>query len=120
MIAAVATHAAVNWMAFKRYFLSSLQGRVIIGAIMVVLACSFIPQPGARDKANPAAMAVKAIAGAPIASVAALAHRPVEKVMDELAKAGIPLASADASLESVIGNNREQQTKAMAVLFGKR
>jgi hypothetical protein len=119
MVAAVAAHAAVNWIAFKRYFLSSLQGRIIIGVTMVALACSFISLPGGREKQSTPALAMRAIAGAPIVSVAALAHRPVEKVMADLAKAGISLASADASLESAIGEDRQQQAKAMAVLFGK-
>ena len=62
---------------------------------------------------------MKAVAKAPIASVAPLTGRTVQQILDDLAKAGITLPSADANLDTVTKGNRELEMKAMAVLFRK-
>ena len=119
MVAGVAAHAAANWPGFKRYFLSSRTGRAIIAASLVVLAGSFVSLPGGPKGQPPHVMALKAVTRAPIADVAPLSGRPAAQLIDELAKAGILLPSAEASLDSVIKGNRELEGKAMAVLLRK-
>lgn len=119
MVAGVAAHAAANWPGFKRYFLSSTTGRAIIAASLVVLAGSFVSLPGGAKGQPPHIMALKAVTQAPIASVAPLAGRPVVQLLDELAKAGINVPSAEASLDSVLKGDRGLEGKAMAVLFRK-
>ena len=118
MIAGVAAHAFVNWPAFKRYFTSSRQGRAIIGLAAVVLALSFVSLPGERG-APPQILALRALTKAPIAKVAILAGRPADQLMDDLAKAGITLPNANASIESV-AKDRGAQGKAIATIFGAR
>ena len=120
MLAGVAGHALANWPAFKRYFLTHRTGRLIIGLSIVVLAASFFAPPGGRQGPPPQIMALKAVTKAPISSVAALSGRTTAQVLEDLAKAGINLPGADASLDSVLANNRELQAKAMGVLFGTR
>ena len=119
MVAGVAAHAIANWGAFKRYFVSSNLGRGIIGVSVIALDCSFISLPGSGKGPPPQILAMKAVAKAPIASVAPLTGRTVQQILDDLAKAGITLPSADANLDTVTKGNRELEMKAMAVLFRK-
>lgn len=116
MIAGVAAHAYVNWPALKRYFTASRQGRAIIGLAAVALALSFVQLPGERG-ASTQILALRALTKAPIAKVAVLAGRPADQLIDELARAGINLPNANASIESV-ATDRGSQGKAIAVIFG--
>jgi hypothetical protein len=118
MIAGVAAHAFVNWPAFRRYFTSSRQARVIIGVAAVVLALSFVSLPGEKG-APPQMLALRALTRAPIAKVATLAGRPADQLIDELAKAGIKLPNANASIESAAAD-RGMQAKAINVIFGAK
>lgn len=120
MVLAVALHAVVNWTAFKRYFVSSTSGRAIIVLGLVALAGSFWPAGGnARGGQPPHIMAMKAVASAPIATVAPLTGRPVQDVMAALAKAGLNLTGPDATIASVAQGDRGLEAKAMRALFAK-
>lgn len=120
MIAGAAAHVAANWLPFKRYLLSSNLARGIVGASVVVLAASFVSPPGGKARMSPPVMAMKAVARAPISTVAPLAGRTAEQLVADLGKAGIAVPNASASLESVIGGNRELEGRAMRTLFGQR
>lgn len=117
MIAAVAAHAAANWFPFKRYFLASATGRALIGAGLAVLALSFLPI-GGSEGGSPPVLAMRAVSHAPIGTVAALAGRPTEAVLADLAAAGLRLAGPEATLDSVVKGDRELQGRAMRALFG--
>lgn len=119
MVAGVALHVAVNWRAFQIYFLSGVLGRAIIGLGIAVLALSFLPL-GAKGGASPGALALNAIAKAPISAVAPLTGKPAAQVLEDLAKAGITLPNAEASIDSVTGSDRALLGKAMTVLFRKK
>jgi hypothetical protein len=116
MVAGVAAHAIVNWPAFRRHFTSSRQGRAIIAVSAVALALTFVSLPGQKG-APPHILAMKALTRAPIARVATLAGRPADQLIDELAKAGINLPNANASIDSAAAD-RGLQAKAIAVIFG--
>jgi len=118
MIGAVAAHAIVNWPAFKRYFTSSRMGRAIIGVSAVVLALSFVSLPGQKG-APPQILAMRALTKAPIAKLAPLAGRPADQLIDELAKAGVKLPNAEASIDSA-ATDRSLEAKAINVLFGAK
>lgn len=120
MVAGVAAHVAVNWKAFQRYFLSSALGRTIIGVGVLALAASFLSPPGRSGGFPPPVLAMKALTQAPIASVAPLTGRPVAQVIVDLSKVGIVLPGAEASIDSVAGDDRALQSRAIAVLFGER
>lgn len=114
----VTAHAIVNWPAFRRYFTSSRMGRAIIGVSAVVLALTFVSLPGQKG-APPQILAMKALTRAPIAKVATLAGRPADQLIDELAKAGINVPNANASIDGAAAD-RGLQAKAIAVIFGAR
>jgi hypothetical protein len=119
MLAAVVAHASTNWLAFKRYFLSSRTGRGILIVSALVIAASFAPKPGRGDaQASPSALAIKSLSQAPLAQVAPLTGKPVEQIMAQLAAAGIQVTRADQSLAQVLGNDRDRIGKAIKIVLG--
>ena len=121
MVLGVAAHAAANWAAFRRHFLGSRLGRGILLASVVVTAASFASVPGgAGGGMSPPALAIQALARAPLVQVAPLTGRPVQALLDDLGAAGIPVRSADQSVASAVGHDRERLGKAIAVLLKPR
>jgi hypothetical protein len=120
MVIGVVAHAAANWPAFKRYFLDSPRGKLLLGASLFVTCATFIPLPESGG-ANlpPPVMAMKAVTRAPVATVAALSGRPVDQVIAQLGSVGIKVPHPDATLDGVIGGNRELEAAAMRAIFGK-
>lgn len=117
MVAGTGLHIAVNWSAFKRYFVSSATGRSIIAVFAVVLLFSFMPLGGNTGAPSPV-LAMNAIARAPISSVAPLTGRSTDEIVQALQQAGLAVGGPEATIASVAGANRELQAKAMSVLFG--
>jgi aryl-alcohol dehydrogenase-like predicted oxidoreductase len=66
---------------------------------------------------SPPALAIQAVTHAPLSQIAPLTGRPAAQLLADLASAGVPLTSADQSVASVVGADRERQGKAIAVLF---
>jgi hypothetical protein len=119
MVAGVVFHATANWPAFKQHIFGSRLGQVLIGLGVGALALSFVSLPGRGNRPAPPVMAMNAVTRAPLASLAPLAGRPVDALLADLAKAGVKLPNAGASLDSVTADNRELQARAIGVLFGK-
>jgi hypothetical protein len=119
MVLGVAAHVAVNWTPFARYLSSGLISRSLVALGIVTLAASFAPPPQQARGGSAAGMAVRAIVEAPISNVAPLTGKSLERIMEDLAKAGVALPDARASIRSVIGKDRELQAKAIGALFRK-
>jgi hypothetical protein len=121
MVGGVALHAVANWSGFKRYFVSSSTGRAILTVSLLVIAGSFFSLPGeSGEHMPPPVLALKAITRAPLTDVAQLAGKPVEQMIADLNKAGIAITNPATSLESALAGDREQQGKALNVIFGTR
>lgn len=121
LIGAVAAHAFVHWGAFKRYLQVPGWGRWIIAACLVGLSVTFLPLPGSsgpQASAPPPVLAMRAVAAAPLKSVAPLAGKTVEQAQRDLAAAGVKLADGEQSIASVVQADRERLGRAMRALFG--
>ncbi|WP_085316696.1 DUF4405 domain-containing protein [Derxia lacustris] len=116
MVAAVAGHGFVNWASLKRYFQLPGKGPALIGACVTLLLASFIVLPGGASEASPPALAMQAIARAPIATVAPLFGKTAEQARSQLAQAGVTLVGDDATLASVVGKDREKLGEALRAL----
>lgn len=118
MIVGVGLHVAVNWVAFKRYFLASTKGRAIMALSALVIVGSFAPLPDSKEGgASPPVMAMQAVMKTPLAQVAPLTGRTAEVLLADLKQAGIVLDSADQTLDSVVRGDRPRTGVAMRVLF---
>jgi hypothetical protein len=116
LVAAVVAHATANWLGFKRYFTLPGKGAVIVSLCVLVLAGSFVLAPGNQGGLPPPAVAMRAISQAPLKSVAALFGKTGEQALAAVAAAGIKLPSDDATLASVIGNDREKLGEALTAI----
>ncbi|MCB1534730.1 MAG: DUF4405 domain-containing protein [Rhodoblastus sp.] len=119
MIAFAIFHVMANWLAFKRYFMSSNLARGLVGSFAVVLALSFVTPQGAQKQGSPPTLAMRAVMKAPLATLAPVSGKPVEQLLADLAKAGIVLPDAQATLDSVVKGDRGQEGKAMRAVFGR-
>lgn len=120
MVAGVVAHVVVNWRPFKRYFFNGFVGRGLIGLGVLTLAASFIPATGGPGRNGPPqALAMRAITGAAISDVVPLTGKTLTEVIDDLSKVGVKIPDGTASIQSIVGNDRELQTKAISALFRK-
>jgi hypothetical protein len=117
MVAGVGTHAAANWLGFKRHCFTSTQGKGILAMCLLVLAGSFVSLPGGREGGgSPPQLAIRAVTQAPLAQVAPLTGKPLAQVLAELGAAGIQV-SADQPLAQALGGDKERTGQALRVLF---
>lgn len=117
LVAAVAAHAAANWLGFKRYLLVPGRGWAILGVCALVLVGTFLPVFPAGSDASAPVLAMRAVSQAPLSAVAALAGKSVEQLQRDLDAAGIHVGRADQSMGSVIKGDREQLGRAMRATF---
>lgn len=117
LVAAVVVHAAANWLGFKRYFQRLGRGQVILVACALGLVGSFFIAAPTAGGAPPTVLALRAVAKAPLSTVALLAHKPVEQVRSDLAAMGIEVADANASIESAVQGQREQLGRAITAVL---
>ncbi|NTV96686.1 MAG: DUF4405 domain-containing protein [Thiobacillus sp.] len=116
LLAGVAFHVAANFAGFKRH-LAARRGQWLMGLFALVLALSFFA-PGERDE-PPFAAPVRALAQAPLATLADVARISPDELRARLAKAGVPAATERQNLNELVGPDLRRQTQVMAALFGK-
>jgi hypothetical protein len=121
MVIGVALHAAVNWLAFKRYFLSSSIGRTVLAASVLVIAGSFAPVGGGgKPGGNPPMLALRAVMGATVKDAAALDGRSADDLVATLRGAGFAQAAPDARLNDLTEHSRDREAQLLNLLFGGR
>jgi len=116
LLLAVAVHGAANFPAFKRHF-THRAGIGIVAAFTLLLGASFISLPGQDSGKPPHMLATQALLDAPLPLVAQVAGKDVEGLLSQLRAAGIAVG-ADQNLRQA-APGREQQMKALGVVFGK-
>lgn len=114
LVAGVASHVTVNFSSFRRYW-SKPRGVAIIGVFVTLLVASFFIKGEEED--HPAQRVAKAVLNTPIKDLAPLAHRSPAALTSALQAAGFKIESAEQTLQSVAGTDREQQGRALGVVF---
>jgi hypothetical protein len=103
LLSAVLLHAAANFAALKRHLKTRL-GAGIVAAFALVLTASFFLSAG--DRGEPPFMAsVQALANAPIATLAQVAHKNPEQVRATLAAEGLAPTADTQTLAQLAGPN---------------
>lgn len=119
LLFAVLLHVGANFFGFKRYF-SSGKALALMGVAMLVLVASFMPLGGERggEGGKPFMKPVRALAAAPLSTLAAVAKISPEQLRERLAKANVPAPTSDAqSLADLVGPDGRKQMHIMADLF---
>ena len=118
MVGAVALHAAINWNAFKRHFTTGV-GRTLIGVFVLLTTLSFLPL-GNQGGGNPVRLTMEFVTAAPISTLATLSGKDTELLYKELRAVGFTVDSAQQSLNELTGDDRDDQARALSVVFGER
>lgn len=111
MLVGVALHVTNNFSLLKTH-LRKRRGQLLIGLFALLLALSFIPLGG--EKSEPPFMApMRALALAPLGTLAQVAQVSPEEMQDRLAKAGFAPTSDQQSLRDLVGGDQRKQVEVL-------
>lgn len=113
MVAGVGAHLAVNSRAFLQHLKKPL-ARGIMGAMVAVLALSFVPLAGAGG--SPVSKVMQAVGQADVGTVIALSGQETEAGLARLAEAGFG-ADAETPMRALTGGDRGVQAQVIGLLF---
>jgi hypothetical protein len=114
LIISVGLHVAVNFTGFKHH-LNSRRGQLLIGTFAVLLLLSF-SGAGGRDE-PPFAAPVRALAEAPLATLAQVARLSPEQMRQRLMTAGISPISDQQTLNNLVGSDLRLQIRILGIVF---
>lgn len=116
LVIGVALHIIVNFPVFKKH-LKNRKSQIIMGLFTLILALSFIPLGG--EKGGPVfATPVKALASAPLTTVAQVAHISSEELLEKLEDvAGISADSETQSVTDLVGDDLRKQLTVLNQLL---
>lgn len=116
LVAAVALHAVANLQAFKRYF-GTTKGRVIIAVSALLLALSFAPVAGRGEP--PFMASVKALAAAPVPTLALVAGVSNEEMLSRLQGAGLQPQGTSDTVQALAGADLGRQMQVLRKVLQK-
>lgn len=116
LLAGVALHAAVNFNAVKKHLLTR-RGQWLLGLFVVLLAVSFVPLAG--DKEPPFVTPVRALANAPLATLAEVGKMSPAQLTERLQRAGLNPVSMQQSLSDLAGSDTRKQMRLLGTLLGE-
>jgi len=112
LVLGVAFHAAVSFGGFKRHF-GTAQGKTAVGVFALLLALSFLPLE--EGKGGPPILApARALAQAPIATLADVAKVSPEQMLGRIKAQGLEPTSSHQSLAELIGDDLRRQVEVLA------
>jgi hypothetical protein len=117
LVLGVALHVTTNFRPFTAYFSRARPlSLAIIGVFATMLTFSFFA-PGKQGKGSPSRAAVQALTRAPLSALSGVTGQTPEAMTAALVKAGFKVAGPEQTLAAIAGDDREDQDRAMAVLF---
>lgn len=115
LVIGVILHITVNFPVFKRH-LKNRKSQIILGLFTLILALRFIPISG--EKGGPVyATPIKALASAPLTTVAQVAHMSSEELLED--EAGLSADSEVQSVTDLLGNDLKKQISVLNKLLSK-
>lgn len=115
LLGAVALHVTANFDGFKRH-LGARRGQLLVGTFALVLLFSFVGT-GEKDE-PPFAPPIRALAAAPLTTLAQLAHITPEQLRERLAQAGVKPTSDQQTLGELVGPDMRKQVHVLGTMFG--
>ncbi|MCI5114585.1 MAG: DUF4405 domain-containing protein [Candidatus Electrothrix sp. AW5] len=111
-------HLVLNFASFKKH-LTQRKGQVLMGSFVLLLALSFIPFEEEHHHAPPFVPPIRALADAPLSTLAQVARTSTDQLRDRLSREGIVVASYDQSLRELIGDDFRDQVHILEELLEK-
>ncbi len=118
LVAATGAHALANGPAVLRHFRASRLAQGILLASALVLVLSSLPGSSADDP-SPPVLALRAVADAPLSTVAARAGKTPEQLVQDLTTAGFHAKSPGQRLRELSGDDRTRLGLAIRTALAK-
>jgi hypothetical protein len=117
-LAGAVLHLALNFAAFKKY-LTQRKGQVLLGSFILLLALSFVPLGEEHDEKHkrPYVPPIKALAQAPLTTLALVAQASPEQLRERLSNEGITVDSDQQSIRDLIGDDFRAQVHLLEELL---
>lgn len=112
LVGGVALHAVANFSGFKRHFGTNM-GKGLIGLFALLLVLSFVPV-GDEKGGPPTLTPARALANAPIATLAEVARVTPDQMLERIKANGLQPASAQQSLGELVGNDMHRQIEVLS------
>lgn len=114
LLAAVAGHAAVNWLGFRRH-LAGWRGKAALGIAAALLALSFLPLGGAGKP--PFVGPMRALADAPLPVLAQVARTTPDEIRSRLRAAGLATTGDADTVHALVGDDVGRQIRVLAAVL---
>jgi hypothetical protein len=117
LLTGVTLHIVTNFGAFKKH-LSVPRSQLIISVFAIILAVSFISfgKGGGKPSFIPS---IKALADAPLVTLAAVAQISPEELTTRLTRAGFQPLPNHKSLSDIVGNDVSKQMRVLNAMLGE-
>ena len=109
-------HLALNFGPFKKY-LTQRKGQVLMGFFVLLLALSFVPIEEEHHHAPPFVPPIRALAHAPLSTLAQVAQTGPEQLRNRLSHKGITVDSDQQSIHELVGDDFRAQMYILEELF---
>jgi hypothetical protein len=117
-LAGAILHLALNFAPFKKY-LTQRRAQVLMGSFVLLLALSFVPMGEEEHHAPPFVPPIKALAQAPLTTLAQVARTSPEQLRERLADQGLAVTSDQQSISELVGNDFRAQVHLLEELLEK-
>jgi hypothetical protein len=117
LLGAAALHALANLPGLKAH-LGSRRGQALVGIFVVALLISFAPLNDNDEP--PFAAPMRALANAPLTTLAQVAQVSPEQLRADMVKAGLQPVSNEQTLSELVGADTHRQMHVLSDLLGKR
>ncbi len=115
LIAAVILHATANFAGLKLH-LATRRGQLLVGTFVAVLLASFAPI-GNESGEPPFVRPIRALAQAPLTTLAQVAQVTPEELRTRLSRAGIQPSSDAQSLSDLVGADTRKQIQVLGTVL---
>lgn len=112
-----AAHITINFTSIKRH-LAVNSSRAIIGVFVLLLAGSFLSFGGGGG-GSPVRAVMMGVSAAPLSSLAPVAGTTPDALVEKLRAAGYAVNDGTQSLRAIVGDEREDQNRALVLIFDK-
>lgn len=115
-LAGAILHLALNFALFKKY-LTQRRAQVLMGSFVLLLALSFMPMGEEEHHAPPFVPPIKALAQAPLTTLAQVARTSPEQLRERLADQGLAVTSDQQSISELVGDDFRAQVHLLEELL---
>lgn len=118
MVVIVALHVILNWRAFQTYFKRPLALVIVALGLVLTMGAYVWPDDQAARGGPPNMAAVGPFADETLATLAPIYNTTVEDLMARLEAAGITRATAQSTIEDLVGRTGRAQMDAFSAMAG--